>query len=130
MLERIAPWRLCAGERHMTLPESVASGLGWGLLAAGTWYSRRPSRWLKGLDGVADFEYGLYAHEAQAQAALGDAWGGRAPGDVLAAPAFYRDALRAAPRMGMSLLAVASRPLPLQEVTGCVTVSTPFLLLR
>jgi hypothetical protein len=31
----------------MVLPEDVAAGLSWGLLAAGSWYSRRPTRWLK-----------------------------------------------------------------------------------
>lgn len=46
-LARAAPWKLCANERHMVLPPEVAAKLEWGLLAAGSWYSRRPTRWLK-----------------------------------------------------------------------------------
>jgi hypothetical protein len=42
-----APWKLCGNEPHMVLPPDVAAGLSWGLLAAGSWYSRRPTRWLK-----------------------------------------------------------------------------------
>ncbi|KAF8072638.1 hypothetical protein HT031_000298 [Scenedesmus sp. PABB004] len=118
-LQHVAPWKLCANERHMVLPPDVADKLEWGLLAGGSWYSRRPTRWLKGLDGVKDFDFGLYVHEAAAREALAGTWAGRAPGEVLASPAFYGDALRAAPAMGMSLLAVASRPLPLEEVTRC-----------
>lgn len=72
---------------------------------------------MQGLDGVKDFDYGLYVHEEAAQEALQEAWGGRDPAQVLPHKAFYRDALRAAPGMGMTLLAVASRPLPLEEVT-------------
>jgi hypothetical protein len=162
-LVELAPWRLCSGERRMVLPDAVAAKLPWGLLAGSTWWSRRPSRWLKvrrgrlggrahrhmrsdehepgcsklvcrvveprhthaprprctpqGLDGRADFVYGLYAHEAAAAALLGPRWGGRNPQAVLADKAFYREALGHAPSLGMSLLAVASRPLPLQELT-------------
>jgi hypothetical protein len=48
-----APWKLCGNERHMVLPPEVAARLNWGLLAAGSWYSRRPTRWLKvSLEGV------------------------------------------------------------------------------
>ena len=42
-----APWKLCGNERHMVLPPEVAARLNWGLLAAGSWFSRRPTRWLK-----------------------------------------------------------------------------------
>lgn len=71
----------------------------------------------QGLDGVKDFDYGVYVHEEAAQAALGESWGGRPPNEVLSNKAFYRDAISMAPKMGMTLLAVASRPLPLEEVT-------------
>lgn len=176
-----APWKLCGNERVMRLTRETAAQLPWGLLAAGSWYSRRPTRWLKvglpalrthaspsrhnaccaavrsshlpaaatsnashapaaaattaaaarpraphntrslptqGLDGAKDFDYGLYVHEAAAQELLGPSWGGRAAPAVLSDRGFYRDALGLAPRLGMSLLAVASRPLPLQEVTA------------
>eukprot|EP00878_Enallax_costatus_P020688 GHUV01021878.1.p3 GENE.GHUV01021878.1~~GHUV01021878.1.p3 ORF type:complete len:103 (+),score=26.44 GHUV01021878.1:1343-1651(+) len=101
----------------MVLPPEVSAELGWGLLAGGSWYSRRPTRWLKGLDGVKDFDYGLYVHEEAAQAELGHSWGGRAPSEVLSNKAFYREAISRAPKMGMTLLAVASRPLPLEDLT-------------
>lgn len=71
----------------------------------------------QGLDGVKDFDYGVYVHEGAAQAELGDSWGGRAPNEVLSNKAFYKEAISRAPKMGMTLLAVASRPLPLEEVT-------------
>jgi hypothetical protein len=66
---------------------------------------------------VKDFDYGLYVHEEAAQQALQEEWAGRDPAQVLPHKAFYKDALRRAPGMGMTLLAVASRPLPLEEVT-------------
>jgi hypothetical protein len=66
---------------------------------------------------VKDFDYGLYVHEEAAQQALQEEWAGRDPAQVLPQKAFYRNALRQAPAMGMTLLAVASRPLPLEEVT-------------
>lgn len=34
-----------------------------GLLTGGELWSRRPTRWLKGLDGRKDLDYGLYVHE-------------------------------------------------------------------
>lgn len=74
-------------------------------------------RHVQGLDGVKDFDYGLYVHEEAAQYELSQGWGGRAPGEVLSNKAFYREAINGAPKMGMTLLAVASRPLPLEEVT-------------
>lgn len=46
-LVELAPWRLCADERHMVLPEEAAAKLPWGLLAGGSWWNRRPARWLK-----------------------------------------------------------------------------------
>lgn len=46
-LTYLAPWKLCGNQRHMVLPPEVSAQLGWGLLAAGSWYSRRPTRWLK-----------------------------------------------------------------------------------
>jgi hypothetical protein len=46
-LVELAPWRLCADERHMVLPDEAAAKLPWGLLAGGSWWSRRPARWLK-----------------------------------------------------------------------------------
>jgi len=33
------------------------------LVAAGDVWKRRPTRWLKGLDGKRDFRYGVYVHE-------------------------------------------------------------------
>jgi hypothetical protein len=72
---------------------------------------------VQGLGGQRDLYYGMYVHEDGAQQAMGDKWGGRNPSDVLSNKAFYREALGLAPHMGMTLLAVASRPLPLQELT-------------
>jgi hypothetical protein len=46
-LAELAPWRLCANERQMTLPPEAAAKLPWGLLAGGSWWHRRPARWLK-----------------------------------------------------------------------------------
>jgi hypothetical protein len=45
---------------------------------------------LQGLDGVKDFDYGLYVLEEAAQQLLGPTWGGRAPAEVLGNKAFYR----------------------------------------
>lgn len=67
---------------------------------------------------MKDFDYGLYVHEEAAQSELCQGWGGRAPEEVLSNKAFYKEAISQAPRMGMTLLAVASRPLPLEELTG------------
>lgn len=72
---------------------------------------------VQGLGGQRDFYYGLYVHEDAAQQLMNDKWGGRSPSQVLADKAFYREALGLGPNMGMTLLAVASRPLPLDEVT-------------
>jgi hypothetical protein len=44
--------------------------------------ARRPTRWLKGLDGRRDFNYGVYVHEAETAAVMGPKWGGRAPDKV------------------------------------------------
>lgn len=66
---------------------------------------------------MKDFDYGLYVHEQAAQQAMQEAWAGRDPAQVLPTKAFYREAVGLAPAMGMTLLAVASRPLPLDEVT-------------
>jgi hypothetical protein len=46
-LIEVAPWRLCANKRGMSLPPEAAAKLPWGLLAGGSWWRRRPSRWLK-----------------------------------------------------------------------------------
>lgn len=43
---------------------------------------RRPTRWLKGLDGKEDFKYGVYMHEAAAAEVLGPKWGGRSAAEV------------------------------------------------
>lgn len=72
---------------------------------------------IQGLGGEPDFYYGMYVHEAAAQQLMNDKWGGRCPEKVLADKAFYREAVGLAPQMGMTLLAVASRPLPLQQLT-------------
>lgn len=72
---------------------------------------------LQGFGGQRDFYYGVYVHEEAAQQLMGDKWGGRNPSEVLSDKAFYREALGLAPNMGMTLLAVASRPLPLDELT-------------
>lgn len=74
-MEDVAPWAL-ARTKTGDLPRAAALRLPHGLLAAGAFHSRRPTRWLKGLDGVKDFDYGVYAHEARAAAALGPKWGG------------------------------------------------------
>lgn len=73
---------------------------------------------LQGFGGQRDFYYGMYVHEEAAQQLMGDKWGGRNPSEVLSDKAFYREALGLAPNMGMTLLAVASRPLPLDELTA------------
>lgn len=77
-----------------------------------------PQQQQQGFGGQRDFYYGMYVHEAAAQQLMGDTWGGRSPQEVLADKAFYREALGLAPGLGMTLLAVASRPLPLDELTG------------
>jgi hypothetical protein len=46
-LAELAPWRLCANERQMTLPPAAAAKLPWGMLAGGSWWNQRPARWLK-----------------------------------------------------------------------------------
>jgi len=33
------------------------------LVAQGDVWKRRPTRWLKGMDGKRDFRYGVYIHE-------------------------------------------------------------------
>jgi hypothetical protein len=45
-------------------------------------WKRRPTRWLKGLDGLRDLSYALYVHEDAAAAQLGPRWGNRPPAQV------------------------------------------------
>lgn len=44
----------------MVLPPEVSAKLGWGLLAGGSWFSRRPTRWLKAslTVGISAARYG------------------------------------------------------------------------
>ncbi|KIY99503.1 hypothetical protein MNEG_8456 [Monoraphidium neglectum] len=121
LLEEVAPWQLDPEADSLRLPDRVTMGLPWGLLADAPYYSRRPTRWLKGLDGRKDFAYGLYVHEQHAAETLGPKWAGKAAEEVLADESYFDDLISAGPLVGMTLLAVTSRELPLEEATSAWT---------
>ncbi|GBF89096.1 hypothetical protein Rsub_01813 [Raphidocelis subcapitata] len=118
LLEEVAPWTLNPEAETMQLPEGALRALPLGLLSDSAYYSRPPTRWLKGLDGRKDFGYGVYLHEARAAEVLGPKGGGRGAEGVLASNDYFEDLLAAGPLVGMTLMAVASRPLPLEEATS------------
>ncbi|KAI8474909.1 MAG: hypothetical protein J3K34DRAFT_98181 [Monoraphidium minutum] len=118
LLEEVAPWTLDPEAETMQLPDRVAMGLPWGLLSSAPYYSRRPTRWLKGLDGRQDFAYGAYVHEQQASDVLGPKWAGRGAAEVLGSGEYFDDLLAAGPLVGLTLMAITSRQLPLEEAAS------------
>ncbi len=115
-VQRLPSWQLRPDAPKMLLRPEQEDTLPWGLLANGNHWARRPTRWLRGMDAKRNFAYALYAHEDNAQALLGPKWAQRAPQAVLGDVEFYRDVAAAGPGMGMTLMAIASRQLPLRQV--------------
>mmetsp|Transcript_25142 Transcript_25142/g.68332 ORF Transcript_25142/g.68332 Transcript_25142/m.68332 type:complete len:680 (-) Transcript_25142:175-2214(-) len=101
----------------MDLPPDVVKELPWVLVAKGDMWKRRPTRWLKGLDGKRDFNYGVYVHEDLAHAVLGPKYAGLNPQRVAASEDYWQDVLRVGPQLGMSYMVAAARDLPLAEAS-------------
>lgn len=107
-------------EAMMMQPLGIEAALEmpWGLLTLGKAYKRRPTRWFKNVDGVLDFTYSSYAHEARADAVLSPRWSAGAgvhPDQALDDPSFYEEVVRSGPRLGLMFYCVAARELPLQQ---------------
>lgn len=114
-----ATWYAAHADREdMQLPAEAAARLPWGRLAAGEVWSRRPTRWLAGLDGVKDWEYAAYCVEDEAARLLGPKYAGKRPEAVLSQQAFYRDVMSQAPGLGMTFMVQAARQLPLAAAAG------------
>eukprot|EP00887_Chlorella_sp_A99_P006802 scaffold2.g6802.t1 len=60
-----------------------------------------------------DFCWGMYARPEEAERALSRRWAGREPDEVLSDGRFYYDILRHCHQMELTLMVLASRPLPL-----------------
>lgn len=123
---RLRPWLLncppciLAPNNRAVVPRRVppphsAPHPGQALIGAATIWKRRPTRWLKGLDGVEDADVCLYVHEDNAEGELGGRYRGRPPRAVLGDAEFRRDVVAAGPRMGMTFTVTASRELELRE---------------
>jgi hypothetical protein len=84
-------------------------------VAKGEVWKRRPTRWLKGLDGLKDFGYAFYVHEDATAALLGPKWAARPPAQVVADPQYSQEVLALAPELGATLMFTAARELPYQE---------------
>jgi hypothetical protein len=82
-------------------------------VASGEAWSRPPTRWLKGLDGVRDFSYGLYVHETSAPDVLA-AHAGKPLAAAAAAPGYARDVVERGADMGLLLAVRLERDLPLE----------------
>ncbi|GLC39093.1 hypothetical protein PLESTB_000008200 [Pleodorina starrii] len=112
-------------DRSAGLPEAVMApqeaeelGLDWGHVGRGCLWRRRPTRWLRGIDGVKDWDVEVYAHEPMANQILGRQYGGRDPYEVVKDPSYARDVLRCGPLLGMTFVLTAARDLPLQDLAS------------
>ncbi|EFJ45938.1 hypothetical protein VOLCADRAFT_105735 [Volvox carteri f. nagariensis] len=112
-------------ERSASLPEAVLAPeeaneleLDWGHIGRGALWRRRPTRWLRGMDGVKDWDVEVYAHEPMANQVLGRKYGGRDPYAVVQEPSYAHDVVRCGPLLGMTFVLTAARDLPLQEVAS------------
>lgn len=134
-----------AGALAPGAPGGLGGGAGplssgaWALLAAGDLWSRPPSRWLKGLDGVRDAHVGVYAHEEVLRALLAPKWARKRPSAVLGAraagdggggrneppppllAAFSRDVVEHGPAAGLTVVLAVARPLPLDAAVATWT---------
>jgi len=100
----------------MEFSPEEAQSMKWALVAQGSVWGRRPTRWLRGIDGVCDFNFGMYVHEDAAEQVLGPRYANRDPRQVVADPQYMKDVLAAGPRMGMTFMLMAARDLPLEAV--------------
>ena len=80
-----------------------------------------PARALRALlPGRREFAFGVFARPERARAVLGAAWAGRDPAATLSDPAFYADVLRRCHQVELTLMLLASRPLPLAAARPAV----------
>ncbi|GIL52235.1 hypothetical protein Vafri_8159 [Volvox africanus] len=112
-------------ERSAGQPEAVMAPeeadeleLDWGHVGQGAIWCRRPTRWLRGMDGVKDWDVEVYAHEPMANQVLGRKYGGRDPYAVVQEPSYARDVLRCGPLLGMTFVLTAARDLPLDDLAS------------
>eukprot|EP00798_Chlamydomonas_sp_ICE-L_P031174 gene31174-6317_t len=96
-------------------PAQIAREHTCGFVSQGTIWSRRPTRWLKGLDGKQDYQFAMYADEECMEKELGPKYSGQDPREVLDQEQYSKDVLEAGPRMGMSFLITATRELPMKQ---------------
>uniref|UniRef100_A0A7S0WP52 Uncharacterized protein n=1 Tax=Chlamydomonas leiostraca TaxID=1034604 RepID=A0A7S0WP52_9CHLO len=115
--EYLAPFVGAPGnDKAMQLPREMVEQLPWALVGSGSMWRRRPTRWLKGMDGVKDFTFGVYVHEQQAREVLGPRWGDTTPRTALFSDAYWQDVLAAGPQMGMTFMLAAARDVPVADV--------------
>ncbi|GIL79490.1 hypothetical protein Vretimale_18373 [Volvox reticuliferus] len=112
-------------ERSAGLPEAVMAPeeadeleLDWGHVGQGAIWRRRPTRWLRCMDGVKDWDVEVYAHEPMANQVLGRKYGGRDPYAVVQEPSYARDVLRCGPLLGITFVLTAARDIPLKELAS------------
>lgn len=114
-IAEVTPWALQPDATQMQLTPQQEAKLPWGLVATADHWRRKPTRWLKGLDGIRDFAYGLYVHEDDTAKLLGPKWAGLPAKQVLGDPQYYKDVLEAGPLVGMTMMAIVSKPLNLNQ---------------
>lgn len=107
-----------AGKPELELggEEAERMGVDWGMVGGGTLWKRRPTRWLRGIDGVKDWEVEVYGHEVLTNLVLGRKYCRRSPWDVVADPQYKADVLRCGPLLGMTFLLKAARDMSTAEV--------------
>lgn len=112
----LMPWELRPGAPKMMLDPETEAQLPWGLVANANYWSRLPTQYLKGLDGVRDFAYALYTHEDLAEEYLKNVYGGLAEEEVLFDPRYPEDLVRTGPYMGWTLMFTSSRDLDIKKL--------------
>lgn len=112
---RALPWAYDPNATQMNLDPEVEAEMPWTRIASSDHWSRRPTPWLRGLDGKRDFSYALYVDEEAAALQLGPSWH-QEPAWMLHHPAFTEDLLNAMPGAGATLMFIAARELNLEQL--------------
>ncbi|PNH06881.1 Ribose-phosphate pyrophosphokinase 5, chloroplastic [Tetrabaena socialis] len=115
-LGKIKCKRFADGEIYVQVQLLLLGADGLGLVATGAVWRRRPTRWLRGVDGLQDWAVEVYTNEPMTNQILGRKYGGRDAREVLAHPGYAEDVVRCGPLLGMTFVLTAARDLPLQEV--------------
>jgi hypothetical protein len=86
-------------------------------LCKGDAYSPAPGLGMR-FGGRRDFTFGIYANGDAARKLLKGKWGRRNPEEVVSDQEFYDDVMSYAPHMGISLLVMPTRRLPLEQTVA------------